>query len=253
MTATPSIGWLGTESSTLCSFQSSHFQQRLREARVSALLTQAFALKSLKRHSKLKTYICPSEESCRQLTLLAFADASYKDAVSQLCQVVALVYGKIAQCSVVHLFSWALQRSGSPVRSTAAAEVLAAGQALHKIVCIRDALAHLLNINVSLAILVNSKDLYSSLSLQRPYTNESVRGDVNIIRYNFETSVHLFGWICGMFNPSDVGTKNNSLLAAAYVQTSATRVIQFDLELIKFASKHRPLGQFHPRQNSESI
>lgn len=40
------------------------------------------------------------------MTLLVFADASYSDTASQLCHVVALVYGKIAQGSFVHLLSW---------------------------------------------------------------------------------------------------------------------------------------------------
>lgn len=49
------------------------------------------------------------------------------------------------------------------------------------------ALKVLLNGDVSLRICVDSKDLWDSLTTCHKRTDKSVRADVNVIRYEFET------------------------------------------------------------------
>lgn len=107
---------------------------------------------------------------------------------------------------------------------------------------IRNTLAVIIETNVQLAVLVDSKDLYGSFSWQRHPTDKSVRGDVNSIRFYYKTAVDLFGWIRGSCNPADVGTKLNSPLVETYALTAATGVIHFDLTSMEVAQRDRPLG-----------
>lgn len=242
MSINASIGWLGITTSVLCAFHSSSLQQKLPNARVSSLMSQVAALNQLKRYGTLASYVCPPADVSSDVTLVAFADASHSAAASQLCFVTAIVFGKIQQGSVIHIMSWASHRSRRPVRSTPAAEILAAGEALDEIVSLKNALSAMLGIKVQLAVLVDSKDLYRSLSSQRHLTDKSVRADVNSICFYHETTVDLFGWIRGSCNPADVGTKLNSPLVETFALTAATGIIHFDLQSKEIAPKDRSLG-----------
>lgn len=242
MSINDSIGWLCITSSLLCAFYSSHLQQKLRDACVSALMAQSSAFNVLKRQGTLSTYIRPPSSSRNQVTLIAFADAGHADTASQLCFVIGLFYGEIKKGSVLHLLSWASHKSRRPVRSTSAAKILAAGEALDEIVLLRDVLSTILGVCVLLAVLVDSKDLYRPLSSQRHPTDKSVRGYVNAIRFYYETSIDVFRWIRMACNPGDVGTKLNSSLVETFALTAATGILHFDFESLESASKDKPLG-----------
>lgn len=57
---------------------------------------------------------------------------------------------------------------------------------------------------------MDSKDLYQALTTQRNSVDRSVRGDVNCIRFLFETELRSMGWIRGSCNLADIGTKPQS-------------------------------------------
>lgn len=82
------------------------------------------------------------------------------------------------------------------------------------------------------------------MSSQRHPTDTFVRGDVNAIRFFYETTVDMFGWIKGFCNPADVGTKLNSPLVDTYALTAATEILQFDIQSMDSAPKNRSLGYF---------
>ena len=65
------------------------------------------------------------------------------------------------------MLSWVSHKSKSPVKSIGAAEIFAASEAIDegKVLC--RALKALLGAQVELIIVVDSKDLYTSLSTQR--------------------------------------------------------------------------------------
>lgn len=66
------------------------------------------------------------------------------------------------------------KKSTRLVNSTRAAEILCAGEALDKIVHLRDALVTVHGVELLLAALLDSKDLYSSLSFLQNVTDKSV-------------------------------------------------------------------------------
>jgi len=71
-----------------------------------------------------------------------------------------------------------------------------------------------LGLRTSPSVLVDSKDLYTTLTTCRNATDRAMRGDVSFIRYEFETrSVARMFWIPGKINIADPGTKPNSPLA----------------------------------------
>ena len=90
---------------------------------------------------------------------------------------------------------------------------------------------------------VDSKDLYSSLSTQRQSIDKSIRGDVSMIRYYFETGVlSQVVWIPGKVNLADVGTKPDSPLTTALQHCLASGTLPFDFEKSEARSTDLPLG-----------
>ena len=58
---------------------------------------------------------------------------------------------------------------------------------------------------------MDSKDLRDSLSSCHESTDKSVKADVNVIKYEFESkNVSYMTWITGKLNPADVVTKKDS-------------------------------------------
>ena len=111
-------------------------------------------------------FVPPPLFECEQVTIVAFSDTSHSGILSHLSFIVGLVIGTIQKGSVIHLLNWASQKSRRPVRSTPAAQILAAGEALDYFLSIRNTLAVILKTKVQLAVVVDSKDFYGSLSAE---------------------------------------------------------------------------------------
>lgn len=78
------------------------------------------------------------------------------------------------------------------------------------------ALMVLLNMEMNLVLLLDSKDLFENLSTCRNSTDRSIRADDSVILYEFETHhVNRIIWIPGKVNLADPATKTNSPLANA--------------------------------------
>lgn len=146
------------------------------------------------------------------------------------------MFGELQEGSVIRFLSWISHKSRRPVKSTAAAEILAAGEAIDEIVVLRPAIESLYQVKVRTAVLADSKDLYGPLSSQRHPRDKSVRGDVNAIRYYYETAIELFSWIRGSCNPADVGTKLNCPLTDTFALSAATGLLHFNLVSLEIAS-----------------
>lgn len=66
------------------------------------------------------------------------------------------------------------------------------------------AISLLLNHSVNLIIVLDSKDLYQTISTCRMATDRSIRGDVALVRYEFETrKASCMLWVPGKVNLSD--------------------------------------------------
>lgn len=77
-------------------------------------------------------------------------------------------------------------KSKRPVRSIAAAEILAASEEIDEGKVIKYAFSTLLLTPVRLLIIVDYYDLYISLSKRRNSIDTSIRADVNVIRFEYE-------------------------------------------------------------------
>lgn len=122
----------------------------------------------------------------------SFADASHTEKGSQLSYIVGLVLGDVTRGSEFFFLSWALQISQQPVRSIPAAQILAAGDSIDEIVIYERTLNLTLGICIKLIVLVDSNDLYHSLSAQRNSIDKSFCADVNDIRLHYEISIDVF-------------------------------------------------------------
>lgn len=242
MSINASIGWLGITTSPLCSFYASHLQQKIREKRVSALLSQFSALRTLKKNGTVTKYPQPSFNGDSKLTLVAFADASHTKDSSQLFYIVGLVVGPVQKGSEFFVLSWSSHRSYRPAKSTPAAEILAASEAVDELVLIKRILTSIWAIEINSMMIVDSKDLYHALSSKRNTVDKSVRPDVNSMRFYFETAIDVFAWIPGSLNLADVGTKLDSPLTETLVLTLATGILQVDLSHCELSHRDKSYG-----------
>lgn len=130
-----------------------------------------------------------------------------------------------------------------PVRSTAAAEILAAGEAIDEGKMIAHTVSLLFGIKVELIIILDSKDLFTSLSTQKNSIDKSVRADVSVIRFEFECgNVSTFKWIPGKNNLADPGTKPDSPLTESLCITLAEGRLSVDFNDAESRRYDRPLG-----------
>lgn len=176
-------------------------------------MEQATALMLLKRFDTSTSCMRPRLGSKEKLYLVAFADAGHSDAARQLCYIVGLVVGPVQKDSLSHFLTRASHKSKRRLRSTTAAEIISAEEALEEVALIEQAFEFIYGVEIKLVVLVDTKELYQCMSTQRNETENPGRGDFNTIRYNYETLVDVFGWIKGSCNPADIGTKKNSALA----------------------------------------
>lgn len=96
---------------------------------------------------------------------------------------------------------------------------------------------------MNLIISVDSKDLYSALSTQRLSTDKAMRGEIGIIRYEFEIgaiSEHI--WIPGKLNTVETRTKFDSTLVPAVHDLLQTGRFLFDFDTTESCISNKLLG-----------
>lgn len=242
MSLNASIGWLGISASPFCSFYSSFLQQMMPSAKVPVLAAQANAIKILKNLGSNITFPKPSKGP-HTVTIAVFADAGRLTDHGQLCFVSGLLFGPLALNSTFHTLSWMSHKSRRPVRSIAAAEVLAASEAIDEGKILKSTFSTLLSSPVRLVIIVDSKDLYTSLSTRRNSVDKSIRADVNLIRFEYEMrTVDEFCWVPGAVNLADPGTKTDSPLCQSLQLLMHSGKIPIDLSRHEARRNDRSLG-----------
>lgn len=97
-----------------------------------------------------------------------------------------------------------------PARSIGAVEILAADEATVEEKLLAHMLSALLNSSNNLIITVHSKDLSNSISTERSSIEKSLRPEMNVIRYEFDSkNIDQIFWIPGNKNLSDTGTNHS--------------------------------------------
>lgn len=148
-----------------------------------------------------------------QVSVIVFAGASKTDENGQLGLITGLVFGDMSDRSTFHTLSWLSHKSRRPVKRVPAAEILASSEGIDEGKIISGVYTESFNSKTALELLLDSKDLFASLSTQRLSVDRSIRGDVASIRFDFQTgSVQNISWIPGKINLADVLTKKNSAL-----------------------------------------
>lgn len=95
MSINAGIRWLGITASVLCAFHSSLLQHKLKNSRLSALMSQSSGISQIKRYDTQTPYYRPAGSLRERLTLVAFAEASHSGVSSQFCYIVGFVFGPI--------------------------------------------------------------------------------------------------------------------------------------------------------------
>lgn len=206
---------------------------------VDALVSQINKLSLLKSYGTVNHYPCTLKNASTKI--VAFSDASHTTDRSQLCYLICVVYGDVAKDSTVHTLEWPSHKSRQLIRAKPAAVILAATEAIESLVPLCQIIQLALGHSFDLWLLVDSKDLYNSLTTQRNSVDKSVRGNVNCIRFVFKTKLGFMGWISGSCNPADIGTKQNSSLTDAVTLMLATGCIPVDLSSAEVKSHRKRL------------
>ncbi|PXF42474.1 hypothetical protein BWQ96_07812 [Gracilariopsis chorda] len=150
------------------------------------------------------------------VSVLVFADASRPCEYGQLGYIYGLLFGDIRSDSVLHTLLWSSRKSRSPVKFIGSAEILAAGAAIDEGKRLVKALTKLFNMDVFLSVIVDSTDLFDTLSTCRNALDRSIRAAVSVIRYEFENqNVNHMVWVPANCNLADSLTKLNSPLNQA--------------------------------------
>lgn len=183
---------------------------------------------------RLGTFICyprPTDTSNYELTVLGFADASKPNEYGQIGVLTGLLVGKLEQGSIFHSLSWISHKSKRPVKCIPAAEILASGETIDEAKSIAHTYRELLNMDISVQLCVDSKDLFTSLSTQRNSIDRSIRADVACIRFEFQVGcVDKITWIPGKINLADVLTKTDSPLLEALQLTLFNGRLNIDFQ-----------------------
>lgn len=231
-----SVGWLGSAASLFCSFYASHLQQKAPSTTVHDLITQINSVRLLQKFGSTIKYKRPMDRKEYNLSILVFADASRSVDHGKLGFVAGLLVRNFSIRSIYHTLSWSSRKSKRPVKSIGAAEILAAGQAIDEGKVLASAYHILLGVQVDLVIALDSKDLFETLSTCRNSIDSSIRADVNVIRYEFEThKVNRIVLIPGKINIRDPLTKTNSPLCQPFQLSMFTGELLYLLKKLSVA------------------
>ncbi len=183
---TSSIGWVGTNSSLFCALYSSWLQQNAPTPTVQDLISLINYVKQLKKLGTSISYLRP-ENGSYNVSVHFFADASHLSDHGQLAFLSGLFSGNFASGSVLHALSWSSGKSRKPVKSIASGETLGAGEAIDEGKFIVRAFEDLFGFKIQHSIAIDSKDLFTILSICRYASDRSIRSDVGSIRFEFVT------------------------------------------------------------------
>ena len=115
--------------------------------------------------------------------------------------------------SIFLALNFSSHKSKRPVKSIGAAKIIAAGEAMDQEKVLANAYRVLLHIDFDLLIVLDSKDLFETLSTCRYFIDSSISADVGVIRYEFEThKLNRLTWVLSKLNLADPSTRPSSPL-----------------------------------------
>lgn len=120
-----------------------------------------------------------------------------------------------------------------PSEVIGAAQILVATETVDEGKAVKCEMSCLLRLSVPLIILLDSCDLFNSLSTPRNSTNKSIREDVICTKQKYKMG-HANEVVCipERVSLADPGTETDSLLTRALLHTPGTGTIAIDLTLL---------------------
>lgn len=120
-------------------------------------------LKNFEKHETSTSYNRPEKRNF-ELSVLIFVDANQHNDHRLLCYLAGLLFSKLESGSTFHILFWSSHRFQRPVKPVKSAEALSAGGTIDDGKVVVRAIQELLSSKVSLSIVVDSEDLFSTLS-----------------------------------------------------------------------------------------
>lgn len=177
------------------------------------------------------------------MILCVFPDAGRLSDYGQLSIIRGVFLGALKMESMFFVLPWLSHKSRRPVKSFAAAETLAVGEALDEGKVLKCTIFKLLNVDIELILITDSKDLFTSLSTQRSSIDKYISADVNSILFELETyAVDKIVWIPNRLNLADTGTKRDNSLSDVLQLLLFTGKLQIDFTEAEIRSTDRALG-----------
>ena len=172
-----------------------------------------------------------------------FSDAGRPSEHGQLGYIGGILLGRLKQGSIFHPLTWRSHLSNRPTKSSGSAETLAAVDAIDDEKLIVDTLNILLTDGIHLFVVVDCKDWFISLSTCRSPVDKSMRADVSLICYNYETRrLNRLIWTPGFLNPADVLTKLDSALTDSVQLMMFNGTLPYDMSRAEIRDLAQPLG-----------
>lgn len=235
--------WVGVIGAPLCDFAASHLQQKSPKATVHELVLQNQLVRRVKEFSSITKYILPPQKDTYEVNIVAFSDASKVDDKGQLGMISGLMLGELKTKAVYHSITWFYKKAKRPVKSVASAEVLGTGAAFDESVLLKHTYSKLLGISVRLFLVVDSKDLYDTISTKRLPTDKSIKCEVASLRYDFEIrAIDKIIWVPGKFNLADPLTKHDIPIEKSLQLTLYCGTISSDLSGCPVNNSDKPTG-----------
>lgn len=97
--------------------------------------------------------------------------------------------------------------------------------------------------SIDMTIVVDSKDLYTTLITQSQSIDRSIHGDIGVVRFEFEVqNVSKIVWIAGKLSLANVGTEFDSHLNDVMAQLLSTGKISCRLDSSEACQSNHSLG-----------
>lgn len=183
---------------------------------VSHLVQQIDILKKLQRIRPSISYPKAADNELYCLTFRAFTNAIQGPKCVQLEVIVGLLVGDMKLAALYQAISSMTHMSKRPVKSVPAAKTLAALEGIDESDIIAHGYQQLLRVFINVRVFVGSRDLFTSLSIQRNSIDRSIRSDFAYVQCEFQVrSVDMITWVPGKPNLADVLTMPDILLTEA--------------------------------------
>lgn len=155
-------------------------------ATIRQLVSQATDLCAVQALGSTISFSKPTDAERHSLSGTVLSDAGRSATNGQHCYVASLFLGELFLNPIFHVLSRSSHKSKRPVRSIGAAEILPAGKEIDEKKILSLTMSIVLATAIPLHVILDSEELYNSLSTTRNFVDKSIGSDVYCIRFDFE-------------------------------------------------------------------